>query len=82
MARQRPVFVLLPEAGPQRRLPRLDDGDRWALRHRHPDDGLEHFKPFERDSDAGGELPSQASPPAPFAEAPAPVPAPDAVTSP
>ncbi|MDR7332981.1 hypothetical protein [Roseateles asaccharophilus] len=77
MAQQRPVFVLLPEAGPQRRLPRLDDGDRWALRDRHSGGGLEHFEPFERDSDAGGELPSQAPPPAPFAEAPAPVPAPE-----
>ncbi|KQY89264.1 DNA/RNA non-specific endonuclease [Pelomonas sp. Root1444] len=91
MAQQPPAFVLLPEPGPRRRLPRLDDGDRWALRQREPEgrfERFEHSEPFERESAGDGELPGRTPPagvnevPAPAASpasAPAPAPAPTPV---
>ncbi|WP_457356542.1 hypothetical protein [Roseateles sp. P5_D6] len=74
MARQPPVFVLLPEPGPMRRLPRLVDGDRWPLRQREPEGRFERFERFERDGGQDGELPSHT--PASVAEVPVPAPPP------
>ncbi|KQW51479.1 MULTISPECIES: hypothetical protein [unclassified Roseateles] len=72
MAQQPPAIVLLPPPGPRRRLPRLDDGDRWALRQREPEG---RFERFERESGQDGELPSHSPPPW-VNEVPAPAPPP------